>query len=441
MSNAPDTSARDVVLPFGLFKGENLYDMALNELHVNVTVCPKCGAAVENFKATCSCPHGYVQWLSWSAFKLDWRNAAEDTLAGRVVRKPGGSAFDDKPKKKGGRKKKSAKPAPEPAPTTTAPTIDRSELRAMIDEMLTQANVGKVEEMASRLEQIAQQEAERAAETALAKWAPPIVQVSIDGKKAKKVDGYVHEKFEDILTLAAARINIMLIGPAGCGKTYIASQVAKALGLRSGSVSLTAGASEGHLTGRLLPIGDAGKFEYVPARFVDFYENGGLFLLDEVDAADSNMLLVINQAIANGSFEVPTRVGNEVVKKHKDFICMAAANTYGTGENRLYVGRNQLDEASLDRFRAGQIEMDYDKNIEKMLVPDDELREAAWTIRDKVNANKMRRIVSTRFMLDGLKLRAAGWTVNKILGQLTCGWKADELTKVGRGSFTPSASF
>jgi hypothetical protein len=40
------------------------------------------------------------------------------------------------------------------------------------------------------------------------------------------------------------------------------------------------------------------------------------------------------------------------------FVCIAAANTFGTGADRQYVGRNQLDESTLDRFRIGQIELD-----------------------------------------------------------------------------------
>lgn len=40
---------------------------------------------------------------------------------------------------------------------------------------------------------------------------------------------------------------------------------------------------------------------------MEFYEEGGVFLLDEVDAADANVLLVINQALANGHLPVPNR--------------------------------------------------------------------------------------------------------------------------------------
>src|SRR5690348_6720439 len=178
-----------------------------------------------------------------------------------------------------------------------------------------------------------------------------------------KLTGNQHEAFEEVLLIASQRIPVLLIGPAGCGKSHLAAQIAKALNLRFGSISCSAGMTEGHLTGRLLPTAENGRFEYQVSQFVDFYENGGVFLLDEIDAADSNTLLVINQATANGHIPVPNRVENPVATRHADFILIAAANTFGTGANRLYVGRNQLDESTLDRFRVGQVLMDYDERL------------------------------------------------------------------------------
>ncbi len=88
------------------------------------------------------------------------------------------------------------------------------------------------------------------------------------------------------MKLGNARKNILLIGPAGTGKTYIARQLAECLpskldptkiGLPFYHISCTAGMSEGNLTGKFLPVGENGKFEYVPAGFVYAYENGGVF--------------------------------------------------------------------------------------------------------------------------------------------------------------------
>ena len=61
---------------------------------------------------------------------------------------------------------------------------------------------------------------------------------------------------------------------------------------------------------------------------------------------------------------IPNRIEKPYAKQHKDFVLVASANTVGKGANRIYVGRNAQDEASLDRFRIGQVEMDYDRALE-----------------------------------------------------------------------------
>jgi cobaltochelatase CobS len=255
--------------------------------------------------------------------------------------------------------------------------------------------------------------------------------VKVADRPAITMEERVHEKFAEILDLAAQHMEILMIGPAGCGKSHLAEQIAKALGLRFGSISCSAGMSEGQITGRLIPTGDGGRFEYRRSQFVEFYEEGGVFLLDEIDAADANVLLVINQALANGHLPVPNRITNPQAKRHPDFVLIAAANTFGNGANRMYVGRNQLDESTLDRFRIGQVVMDYDRELEKSILSDSVLLAGLWSIRRKAADCQLRRVVSTRFIAKAATMKAAGWTSEKIIGQLVCGWTQDERSKVG----------
>jgi len=174
----------------------------------------------------------------------------------------------------------------------------------------------------------------------------PVVKIEVvrpDGS-SHKVEGHVRPEFKKILTRATVGINILLVGPAGCGKTHLAHQVAEALGRPFASVSCTAGMSESALQGWLIPGENNGAFEYLSSDFVRMYEEGGVFLFDEIDGSDSNTLLFMNQALANGSFFLPIRKGASLVKRHPDFVCMAAANTFGTGANQTYAGRERLDE-------------------------------------------------------------------------------------------------
>jgi MoxR-like ATPase len=263
-----------------------------------------------------------------------------------------------------------------------------------------------------------------------------VIEVKSLSGDAFQIEGKAHAKLARAVRLATARKNILLIGPAGCGKTHLAEQVAAALGLRFAFISCSAGMSEGQLLGRLVPTGDAGKFEYLRSEFVRCYEEGGVFLFDELDAADSNTLLILNAALANGHLAVPNRPEKPVAKKHPDFLCIAAANTFGTGADRQYVGRNQLDESTLDRFRVGQIEMDYDADIEVALCPDEALRNRLVGYRKRARDARVRRIVSMRFIRDAFDMKQVGDTDQEIDDALFAGWTREEIAKVKSESTT-----
>lgn len=259
--------------------------------------------------------------------------------------------------------------------------------------------------------------------------SPKIDETPTDGKRIKVDGNLMPSVFEDIVCMAKSRKNILLVGPAGCGKTFIAEMVAKHLGLRFGTVSVSAGVSESALIGRLLPTGAAGKYEYTGAEFVDFFENGGVFLIDEADAGDPNTLLILNQGLANGRLPIPVRMGKPYAKRHKDTIIIAAANTWGHGADRQYVGRQQLDAAFMDRFRAGQTAMDYDREVEqKLLRP--EVFSWGWSVRNKVRALGLRRVVSTRVLLDFTDMVRDGRSFANCKRSFFADWKQDEVAQV-----------
>lgn len=267
--------------------------------------------------------------------------------------------------------------------------------------------------------------------SAVSKIEPRVETVFIrPDETTHKVDGEAHAMLKHVVALAGIRTNIMLVGPAGCGKTHLADQAAKALGLEFGSISCTAGMSESQLLGWLLPIGESGRFEYVQSEFARMYENGGVYLLDEVDAADANTLMILNQALANGGFYVPQ--ARRHIKRHPDFVCIAAANTYGHGGDMVYAGRERLDAATLDRFRNGIVAMNYDAKLELNLIDPDVL---AWgtAIRAKIDTMKLRRVMSTRVMIGFTKQKQAlGFGVKEWEQSYFMDWTRDELAKVGR---------
>jgi len=260
--------------------------------------------------------------------------------------------------------------------------------------------------------------------------AKHVIEIRRPGGKSVQLSGTVHPVFSRVLALAQARKHIFLPGPAGCGKSHLAHQVAQALGLPFGAISCSAGMSESQLLGRMVPHGDHGQFEFLSTQFLDCYESGGVFLFDEIDAADSNVLLVVNSALANGHLSVPSRHGQPVAKRHADFVCLAAANTFGRGADRQYVGRNQLDESTLDRFRIGTVPMDYDEQLETQLCPDAELLARLRKYRANVQTSRLERVVSTRFIRDAADMVTNwGWSHEQVDEALFQGWRSDEIAK------------
>ncbi len=288
-----------------------------------------------------------------------------------------------------------------------------------IDEKAKDALSRNAEAIEKRLEAHAKEALRIAAEGR----APIVIK---EGAKVRKVSGTLQPEFKRICELASARIPIMLVGPAGCGKTYLGEKVAEALGLDFGDISCSEGMSESVFTGKLLPIGAGGKFEHVPSTFMTRYEEGGVMLLDEIDASDANLLTSMNKAIANESYTADQRYKKPVIKKHKDFVIMAAANTYGNGADAMYVGRNQMDAATLDRFKVGLITMDYSRDVEASLAGD-ELCQWAWTIRDKVRAARLKRVMSTRVIKDlATMTKMYGWGLQQWADAYFTGWSDAE---------------
>ena len=120
----------------------------------------------------------------------------------------------------------------------------------------------------------------------------------------------------------------------------------------------------------------------MPAPFVTAYEGGGGFLLDEVDAADPNMLLSLNQALANDGFFIASRAASGLdpfVKRSKQFACLSGANTFLAGNAGGFTARNKQDGAFRDRQIF--VPVNYDKAYEARLfgcaIPAD--AEAHWS--------------------------------------------------------------
>lgn len=223
---------------------------------------------------------------------------------------------------------------------------------------------------------------------------PSTIEIIQDTKR-KDIKGLFHKNFEQIIQIVGQKIPLMLVGPAGSGKNHTLEQVAKALDLPfyfSNSIT-----QEYKLTGFIDANGTYHETEFYKA-----FTNGGLFFFDEIDASCAESLIIINAALANGYFDFP----NGRINAHENFRVVAAANTFGNGADMIYVGRNQLDGATLDRFVV--MEFDYDENIEKSICTDDGLYEFIISVRDAIKKRRLRFVVSMRATINASKMLNAG---------------------------------
>ena len=240
----------------------------------------------------------------------------------------------------------------------------------------------------------------------------PTLAVKINDKPVKKLKSTAPKYLDRMIVNAKLGLNSLLVGPMGCGKTTAASMLAESLELDFGHLNLTAGASETWLFGRQTPNG------FIEGVFSKMYKAGGVFLADELDAADPNLLLSINTAIAGSSMYNP--ISGELIKRHNDFIFVGAANTFGKGGDHVYTGRNRLDAATLDRFTV--IKVDYDPVIEKQVCPDKGLLKTFNEVRKMLAAVNSPEGISTRGIVAAYKQINQGLDKKEILHSITDSW-------------------
>lgn len=279
-------------------------------------------------------------------------------------------------------------------------------------EVLTFVSESIAQEQATAFDSIRNAVADKV-ESALAEITPNIVNVTLPEGKTIEVGEDSHEVLPELLIALHARCHALLVGPAGTGKSMLAKHAAKALGLEFQAISLGPTTPMSKIFGYY----DAhGNYHDTPFRRA--FEHGGVMLLDEIDNGHPGLLAELNQALALGT----CAFADGMVDVHENFRVVATGNTYGTGADRHYVGRQALDSATLDRFVA--IDVAIDEKLEERLAlrhapsHTDTVRELLEEIRDMratADEKQLPVMISPRASIDGAKLIEAGATIDQVL--------------------------
>ncbi|MFI7672521.1 AAA family ATPase [Actinophytocola sp. NPDC049390] len=284
----------------------------------------------------------------------------------------------------------------------------RQEVRAFVAAATEKANAALD---AARTEVV--ELAREAAEKAAAEYVPRPVEVRLPNGEHNRVTGYTHEVLPELLLALGARCHVLLVGPAGTGKSMLATHAAEALGLPLQAISLGPTTPMSKVFGYY----DAhGNYHDTPFRRA--FEHGGVMLLDELDNGHPGLLAELNQALALGV----CAFADGMVSAHPDFRLVATGNTYGSGGDRRYVGRQALDAATLDRFVTMEVPVDeqLEERVALGLAPAKkrlvrQLLTEVRRLREVATDKQLPVMFSPRVSYDGARLLAAGATYDQVV--------------------------
>jgi midasin (ATPase involved in ribosome maturation) len=222
------------------------------------------------------------------------------------------------------------------------------------------------------------------------------IQITINNVTLPPISGQ-HYKFPELVRWLSQGENVILVGPAGTGKTTAAFEYAKLRGLTLYSQPQTMDAFG------VFGFIDA-KGEIVETEFSRAWKNGGVFLWDEISISSGDAVGALNAALANRYAPLP---GIGTIPAHPDFVCIVGDNS-DTGASVKYSARNLLDGASLDRFV--KIEWDIDPIIETCMASGhDDWLACVRAVRAFIDAREIAHVGATpRAVLQGAKALTAG---------------------------------
>lgn len=282
-------------------------------------------------------------------------------------------------------------PTPDAAPVTPAPPVKTG--NALLDA-LNQA-------MADLAPKVDAAEVEAIVKRELGKIVFPQTTIYQPAQgEAIKVEG-AHDKLPRVLKHLSRGLHVMVVGPAGTGKTSLAADAAKALDVPFFKQSMSPTMPLSKLDGYMNAAGS-----YVRVLLREAWEHGGLFLFDEIDNSHPGVLAALNDLLSGDL----AAFADGMIPKNEKFYVIAAANTYGRGADRQYVARQAMDAATLDRFSI--IEVEVDEALEERICVSTGLAHEQVTevlahvrkLRSSASRQKMRVVVSPRASIAMCKL-------------------------------------
>lgn len=213
------------------------------------------------------------------------------------------------------------------------------------------------------------------------------------------VEGVQHRSMPELLRLLVqGHREVYLFGPPGSGKSHAAQVAAEAFQLPYS------------MTGKVESKYDLFGFVDAHGRplrtaFRKCWEEGGVFLFDEMDRSDPSAVVALNGALANGVADFP----DGPVRRHARCYIIAGGNTTMGGADRAFNTAQQQDQSVIDRFTF--LAWGYDEAMERILAGEDQSDWVAFVQRVRRAADKLRisLLATPRASMRGAKMLRDGW--------------------------------
>ena len=231
-------------------------------------------------------------------------------------------------------------------------------------------------------------------------------------------------------------IFVLVIGPKGTGKTTLVREFAEKQSMKLESINFSLRTRESHLIGSKSL--SEGNIEFDEGVLVKSMREGNMLYLDEINAAEADVLLRLDEALDDRRQVVLKESGGEIVTADKSWFVIATINPLN------HVGTKELPPQLLSRFPI-RLRMDYppeEKELEivKKHVPeaDDETLQRgiklANTLRQAASVEELYYSPSLRETIAYAKLIDKDMPPKKaaeiVFGNVYAQWGNIELQKV-----------